>query len=225
MEPGTGSSVTRKQAVGSSDAVQAQYLRLQEEIFSGALPPGSPVLETVISTRYGVGRAPVREAILRLESDGLLHRGPRGVEVRVRSIEEVAEIYQARIALEAEAAAQAARVRSPLDLERLRHVQERASSASDPAEARALHARWHIVLAQASRNTTIAELLERLAWQLAPYETASLADSPNLNATDGEHPVILDAISSGDVDAARSLLTTHLERTRDVRIAALVRAE
>jgi DNA-binding GntR family transcriptional regulator len=42
---------------------------------------------------------------------------------------------------------------------------------------------------------------------------------------DGEHPVILDAISSGDVDAARSLLTTHLERTRDVRIAALVRAE
>lgn len=209
----------------ASSSAQEQYVKLREEILTGKLTPGTPVLETAVSARLGVGRAPVREAILRLESDGLLSRGPHGAQVRVRSTDEVFEIYQARIALEAEAAASAARHASELDLTRLRHVQLQAAGAADPAQARALHARWHGVLAQAGHNATIVELLERLAGQLAPYETRSLAESPNLATTHGEHDDIADAIARGDQDTARRLITAHLQRTRDVRVAALVQAE
>lgn len=200
-------------------------MKLREEILTGELTPGTPVLETAVSARLGVGRAPVREAILRLESEGLLSRGPHGALVRIRSIDEVFEIYQARIALEAEAAASAARHASELDLTRLRHLQQQAEDTTDPAQARALHARWHSVLAQAGHNGTVLELLERLAGQLAPYETGSLAEPPNLSTTHDEHGQIADAIARGDQDDARALVTKHLQRTRDVRITALVQAE
>lgn len=209
--------------VGS--AGEAEYLRLRDEIVGGALPPGAPLLETAIAARHGIGRAPVREAILRLEYDGLVRRGHRGPQVRTLTAPEVVEIYQARIALEAEAAASAAAHRSALDLARLRHVHEQASAATEPEQARALHGRWHAVLRRACHNPTITEILERLALQLALYDSIDMTRSANLESTDEEHTQVLAAITAGDQNSARELLRTHLERTRDVRIAALVRAE
>jgi DNA-binding GntR family transcriptional regulator len=201
------------------------YERLRDEIVSGTVGVGAPLLETAVATRYGTGRAPVREAILRLEGEGLVVRGPRGPHVRTLSPTEVVEIYQARIALEAEAAAAAARHRSSLDLARLRHVQEQARATTDPDEARALHGRWHAVLRQSCHNDTITGILERLALQLALHDTSDMARSANVESTDDEHEQVLEAITAGDEDTARSVLRRHLERTRDVRIAALVQTE
>jgi DNA-binding GntR family transcriptional regulator len=204
---------------------EAQYAVLRDEITGGALPPGTTLLETALASRLGVGRAPVREAILRLECDGLVVRTPRGPQVRTLSAPEVVEIYQARIALEAEAAASAAAHRSALDLARLRHVHEEAHRSGDPDQVRMLHGRWHAVLRQACHNPTITGILERLALQLALYDSGDMSRNPNLESSDDEHTEVLDAITAGDQDRARALLRAHLERTRDVRIAALVREE
>ncbi|MCW0213457.1 MAG: GntR family transcriptional regulator [Pseudonocardia sp.] len=206
-------------------AGEAQYQTLRDEIVGGALPPGTTLLETAIAARLGVGRAPVREAILRLECDGLVVRGSRGPQVRTLTATEVVEIYQARIALEAEAAASAAAHRSALDLARLRHVHEEARQATDPDQVRMLHGRWHAVLRQACHNPTITTILESLALQLALYDSVDMSRNPNLESSDDEHTDVLEAITAGDQDAARTLLRAHLERTRDVRIAALVREE
>ncbi|NMO93140.1 GntR family transcriptional regulator [Actinomycetospora sp. TBRC 11914] len=212
-------------AASTSSAGDTAHERLLEELTSGALLPGSPVLETAVAARYGLGRAPVREAILRLECDGLIVRGARGPVVRTLTPSEVVDIYQARIALEAEAAASAARHRSSLDLARLQHVHEQSRAATDPEEARRLHGRWHQVLRRSSRNDTITEVLEQLARRLALHDTGDMTRSANLESTDDEHQVVLDAIVAGDEDTARKALREHLERTRDVRIAALVRDE
>jgi DNA-binding GntR family transcriptional regulator len=209
----------------NGSAGDVQYLRLREQIVRGELTPGTLLLETALAARAQVGRAAVREAILRLESDGLVGRGPRGPQVRVLTAAEVVEIYQARIALEAEAASAAAAHRSPLDLARLRHLHDQAASASDPDQARALHGHWHAVLRQACHNPTITDILERLALQLALHESADMTSDANLESTDDEHEQVLAAISAGEGDEARRLLRAHLERTRDVRIAALVQAE
>lgn len=212
-------------AASTSSAGETAHDRLLEELTSGALAPGSPVLETAVAARFGLGRAPVREAIVRLEADGLIVRGPRGPVVRRLTPGEVVDIYQARIALEAEAAASAARHRSSLDLARLQHVHEQARDVDDPEESRRLHGRWHAVLRRSCRNDTITEMLERLARQLALHDTGDMTRSANLESTDDEHQVVLDAIVAGDEDTARRALREHLERTRDVRIAALVRDE
>ncbi len=201
------------------------HTQLREEIVSGALAPGAPVPEIALSARLGVSRAPIRDAILRLEAEGLVERGPRGTVVRMRTADEIFDIYQARIALEAEAAAAAAERASNLDLTRLVLLQEEATATEDKAAARRLHAEWHTVLAAASRNQTVTELLTRLALQLAPYETSSLAEGSNLAHTHDDHGAILDAIRAHDADTARQLVRSHLERTRDVRVEALLRNE
>ncbi|MEJ2889813.1 GntR family transcriptional regulator [Actinomycetospora aeridis] len=212
-------------AASSTSAGETAHDRLLEELTGGALAPGSPVLETAVAARFGLGRAPVREAIVRLEADGLIVRGPRGPVVRTLTPGEVVDIYQARIALEAEAAASAARHRSSLDLARLQHVHDQARDVDDPEESRRLHGRWHAVLRRSCRNDTITDMLERLARQLALHDTGDMTRSANLESTDDEHQVVLDAIVAGDEDTARRALREHLERTRDVRIAALVRDE
>lgn len=210
-----------KRTKGAPD-VLVPYLRLREEVINGSLPPGSPILETTTSTRFGVGRAVVREAILTLLHDGLLQHGRHGVEVRVRSADEVYEIYQARILLEAEAVEAATRHLSPLDLSRLQHVQERSAIASDPSKVRDWHCRWHRALVLAGRNRTILEILDRLTLQLAPYETTSLAAPCNLETTEADHHRILEAMRVGDAPTARDELISHLQRTRDLRVAALM---
>jgi DNA-binding GntR family transcriptional regulator len=68
-------------------------------------------------------------------------------------------------------------------------------------------------------------MLEQLARRLALHDTGDMTRSANLESTDDEHQVVLDAIVAGDEDTARTALREHLERTRDVRIAALVRDE
>lgn len=201
------------------------YQVIRQEILGGNPPPGGSLHEVALSTRHGVSRAPVRDALLRLEADGLVERGPRGAVVRVRTPDEIFDIYQVRIALEAEAVESAIRHATALDFARLTLIHQNAVAEADPNRARQLHARWHRVLATASRNKTIGEVLERLTSQLALYETSSLAERGNLTQSHDEHLQIIEAMQAQDAAGARRLITHHLQRTRDVRVNALLHVE
>ena len=75
------------------------YERIRADILAGRFEAGAALLETVLAGQYGVSRTPVREALARLEQDGLLLRVVRGYRVRSGTAEDVLEIYEARIAL------------------------------------------------------------------------------------------------------------------------------
>ncbi|MGC4934095.1 GntR family transcriptional regulator [Gordonia sp. DT30] len=221
-----------RQTRGEAEAVEepggtrgALYQVLRQEILAGNPSPGEPLHEVALSNRHGVSRAPIREALLRLEADGLVERGPRGSVVRTRTPDEIYDIYQVRIALEAEAVETAIRHATEIDFARLALVHESAVAEKDPNRARQLHARWHQVLAGASRNQTIGEVLERLSSQLALYETPSLAGSDNLKHSHDEHLRIIEAMRDNDAALARELIRTHLQRTRDVRVNSLLQSE
>lgn len=201
-----------------------QYQRLLAEIVSGALPAGSVLLETALAARYDAGRNAIREAIIRLECDELVVRGPRGAQVRVLSAPEVVDIYQARIALESEAAAAAARHLPALDAARLRQVQELCAATGDSVEANRLHSRWHAILWSSCGNPAIAAALERLTLQLSLDHNDGPMAELDVAAINEEHAAIFDAITAGEQDEARRLLRAHLEGTRDLRIAALARS-
>lgn len=203
----------------------ALYQVIRQEILAGNPPPGGSLQEIALSNRHGVSRAPVRDALLRLEADGLVERGPRGAVVRMRTPDEIYDIYQVRIALEAEAVASAVRHATELDFARLTLIHENAVAEADSDRARQLHARWHRVLATASRNNTLGEVLDRLTSQLSLYETRSLAETSNLTQSHEEHLQIIEAMRSKDAAAARELITRHLQRTRDVRVNALLHVE
>lgn len=195
------------------------YDLLRRDVLTGRFEPGEILLETVLAARYGVSRTPVREALGRLEHDGLLERAARGYRVRSGTSQDVLDIYEARIALEPQAAAGAAARHTQLDLARLRHIHARARELADPDDISALNAEWHVALWQASHNATIVALLTRLTAQVRIYDRGTLESGVDLEATLVEHDEVLAAITARDARAARDLLADHLGRSRDLRLA------
>ncbi|WP_068156651.1 GntR family transcriptional regulator [Rhodococcus phenolicus] len=203
------------------DDDRSPYAQLRERITSGECAPGSMLVPATVGTGMGLSRTPVREALQRLEFDGLVVKVTRGYMVRERTEEEVLAICDARIALESAAAFAAATRRSEIDVARLDSLFERALTAPDPTTALRLHNEWHAALRFAAHNPTIAELMERLDAQLAVYDAEESKASGNLDAIETEHRAILDAIVAGNGEQARALMTSHQERTRDLRITAM----
>ncbi|MFF0223594.1 GntR family transcriptional regulator [Streptomyces sp. NPDC004629] len=204
------------------------YTRIRQSILSGQAGPGTVLIPTTLSAQYNVSRTPVREALIRLEQDGLVEQATRGYVVRTRTPEEILEICEARIALESSAAQAAALRRTELDLARLVHVHESTVAANeDPAELRELNKLWHVALREAGHNATIAGLMDRLDAQLTVYDThtAPATDLPgNLTMILEEHAAILGAVRRRDAAAARDRMIAHQSRTRDLRISALARS-
>ncbi|MGW2259723.1 GntR family transcriptional regulator [Streptomyces sp. NPDC001780] len=203
------------------------YARIRQGILEGRTGPGTVLIPSALSAQYNVSRTPVREALIRLEQDGLVEQATRGYVVRTRTPEEILQICEARIALEATMAQAAAVRRTELDLARLVHVHEATAATTDPVELRTLNSEWHVVLRDAGHNPTISELMERLDAQLKAYDsyTAPATDLPdNLSQIVAEHAGILDAVSRRDAAAARDRMVAHQSRTRDLRLGAFARS-
>ena len=112
------------------------YEAIREAILSGRFPPEHMLGENALATEFGVSRTPVREALHRLEIEQLVERVPRGVRVRASSPEEILDIYEVRITLEAAAAKQAALRSTELDRMRLRAASPRAPRRTAPSTRR-----------------------------------------------------------------------------------------
>lgn len=203
-----------------STRTEAGYRRIRHDIVSGALSPGTTLTETGLTGSYGMSRTPIRDALNRLEHDGLLRRVVRGYEVPKRDVEEIIDIYNVRIALEVTAVVSACERATTRDISALNAMFERACSETDRAVKTELNRKWHLSAVSIGKNRTASELLERTVAQLAPYNSARIEVHENLEETDAEHRGVMEAIASRDQDAARRLLSRHLERVRDVRIRA-----
>ncbi|MDR1710385.1 MAG: GntR family transcriptional regulator [Propionibacteriaceae bacterium] len=204
------------------DLTSSVYLQLREDILAGVFPGDVPLLETSLATRYGISRTPVREALSLLEHDGLVQRAARGFRIRSGSAQDVMEIYEARIALESAASGLAANRRTELDVIQLGHVQERATQADTEPEVRAFQSQWHECVWQAGHNQTIVTTLGRLMAQLHIYDQHMPDAINDVDTSNEEHAEITKAIQSHDSDLARTLMSAHLERSRDLRLKSIL---
>jgi DNA-binding GntR family transcriptional regulator len=204
------------------DSTDMQYTRLRKDILNGAFAPGTVLLETALSTKYGVSRTPVREALGRLAQDGLIERSTRGFRIRQRNPEEILEIYEARIALESRSAELAARNRTDIDLARMAYVLDERRAETDPAQFGPLNNKWHDALRLSAHNATISDLLARLDSLLLLLRPRTFTPQPDDRSAE-EHAAILDAIAGGDQDAAGAAMAGHLCRMRDWRIRSLIK--
>jgi DNA-binding GntR family transcriptional regulator len=196
------------------------YERLCDEIVSGRLAEGAPLIEAAIATRYGTSRTPVREALRRLEQDGLVERGDRGLRVRSRGPEEILEIYEVRILLEAAVARHAAERGTRLDLLRISHAVD-AQSAVDPGDPDAMAAAnrtFHQAVWAASRNGTLIDLLTRVNSHVARYPATTLTSPGRWEEALREHAELLRAIEAHDGDEAGRIAGQHMTEARDIRL-------
>ena len=195
------------------------YEEIREAILSGHFPPDHLLVESSLATEFGASRTPVREALHRLEIEQLVERASRGMRVRSSSPEEILDIYEVRITLEAAAAKQAALRATELDRMRLRSAQDAMVRAgSDLAERASANRMFHEALWQSSHSATLVDLLQRLNTHLIRYPTTTLTHGDRWQVVLREHEEILEALENRDAGRAHALAELHMAGAREVRL-------
>lgn len=195
------------------------YDLLRADIVQGELLPNERLVEADLAKRLSVSRATVRAALARLEQDGLVVREyNRGVRVRRVTEAEAIEILQARIALEALAASEAAKKATVDDIFRMRSALTEMAACyerGDLMAASAENGKLHAEVLRVAGNKTVTRLLEGLKAQVVRYQfrTGLVPGRPALSLA--EHTAIVDAIAAGDSDAAEAAMRTHLSHVAE----------
>ena len=210
----------QSQLAGSTNSTaKTPYALIRDAIFDGTYEPGAPLVELVLAKQYNVSRTPIREALTRLEQDGLVERGNRGLVVRERSPEEILDIYEARLVLEQAVVEAAARRHTKLDAVRIENAMRGCEAATDnPATMVEANDAFHRAVWQASHNDALIRLLEQLRMHLARYPGTTLAYPGRWEESLAEHREITAAVLSGDAERAGELSRRHFEHARDVRV-------
>ncbi len=186
-------------------------------ILGGELGPGRPLRELELARRLEVSRGSVREALIRLEAEGLVESRPGAGSFVIRlSAEDVAEIYHLRRLLEEEAVRLATGRAGAERLGRLRELADEMIEAGERDDVRTileLNPGFHGLIWRCSGNGRLVELLERYYNQVSLYLAASmhLQTHAQRMETVREHRQIVDAMERGDAEEAVAVMRRHLE--------------
>ncbi|WP_367128889.1 GntR family transcriptional regulator [Saccharothrix sp. HUAS TT1] len=197
------------------------YDEVRDLIVLGAYPAGQPVAELELCARLGVSRTPVREALRRLESDGLVRAARRGVTVVELGAKALRDAYLVRASLEALTAELAARRRragelAPAALRRLTELADLADAATrsgDLAEGVRHNRAFHRHVAALADNPPALEVLDRIWDQIVVSTRASLTAPARPARVDHEHRRLISAITAGDPGTAAARAREHVTAT------------
>jgi len=202
---------------GRQTGTSATYDQLKSSILDGTLGAGAPLVEVQVAKWCGVSRTPVREALKKLEQEGLVERTARGIVVKLRSPEEILDIYAVRIVLEALAAHTAADRRTELDLVRLEKLIGEAPQVA--AEYVVTYNRqFHQSVWAACHNDALIGLLEQLSSQVARFPATTLTFPGRWREVLDLHTRLVAAIRARDADEASAIATEQFTRARDIRL-------
>ncbi len=195
------------------------YGLILEAIDSGIYRPGARLVESELAERFGVSRTPVREALQRLETQGMLTRDGRSLIVASLDHNQLAELYMVRAELEGLAARLAARHATDEEIRVLRDMvaEDHALKDNPTALARA-NRRFHKQVHLASHNRYLVAQLELVHRSMALLASTSLAVEGRGETALAEHAAIVEAIAQGDGDAAYSALRQHISKAFETRL-------
>jgi len=178
----------------------------------------------VLATTHGMSRTPIREGLSRLWQEGYLDRIPgRGYFVARVTVQSVHDTFDVRRLLEGAAAARAAELATPDDVNLLRELAR--LPANDYREAEAANARFHLAIARTARNTLATELIERCLAQIDRFLSLGVSLGQFQAGASDAHLLIVDAIARRDPAAAKALMEDHLDCGSNRMKDALVRGE
>jgi DNA-binding GntR family transcriptional regulator len=200
------------------------YSALRERILSGDLPRGTKLRQASLAEELGVSRTPLREALRRLATEGLVDFSPnRGATVSELDFGDMRHAWSARVALEPGAARLAADRGDSAAIAAMRSaVAEQRRVADDRDASFAANRRFHLSLAAASGNPHLTRFAEML-WVPrigVPIYHAQAVEPSGAQAWADEHERIVDAIAAGDGEAAEQLTRQHIQAHPPVPPAA-----
>lgn len=220
-----GLSSYRVSQTGRGNAVAATTHALREAVFDGALAPGAWLREVALAEALGVSRTPVREALARLEEEGIVVReSGAGARVAQVSLDEMSVVYQVREGLESLAAKLVAarmtdRLLQPFLL--LHGEMEEAARAGDSAAFADINVRFHRQLAVSNGNPYLTRLLHTVESGLRRFGARTFTPE-RMQAVLNEHLRIIEAFSRRDPDAASEAASAHATSARKSTLARLI---
>jgi DNA-binding GntR family transcriptional regulator len=198
--------------------IDAVRLRLQTAVLNGELAPGQQLSVPELARQLDVSRGLVREAVLQLVADGLaVERPRRGVVVVTISADEVRQIHEVREALEGQAARLCARNPSQELIAALQEALSEQRSAINQGDAGGYahtDAHFHSLLAMHCGNPMLAQLIERMHTQMQLALDRVVEAPQHRSQGHAELQAVLDAVRTGDPDAAQAAMGAHIARTR-----------
>jgi DNA-binding GntR family transcriptional regulator len=188
--------------------------KIEEQIATGALPPGSALDEATLVEQHGVSRTPVREALIQLAAEGLIEIRPRrGAVVTSIGPTRLSEMFEVMAELEAMCARLAARRMTEAERAALltAHQACEAARAQDDSDAYFYcNENFHAAIYAGSHNTFLIEQAQTLQRRLRPYRRLQLRVRNRMGVSFTEHQSVVQAITSGDAEAAALALRSHV---------------
>ena len=194
---------------------QQAFRYIRDEIIRGKINGRQHLTENYFAERFGISKSPIREALNRLESEGLITIVPRrGAFVVELSEHDIEEIFELREALETLVVRDAvlndkilARMRAAL-VSAKRHMEENNKSKYIQADAS-----FHTNLAEASSNSRLRKILENMRNQMLIVRARTFELSSQTSVE--QHSKILEALEHGNRDVAANLMAEHIRTVRD----------
>jgi DNA-binding GntR family transcriptional regulator len=208
--------------------VDIAYEALREAITSGALLPGTRLREAALARHFSISTTPVREALRRLDREGLVRLSPnRGAIVAEFNLREILDLFEIREVLECRAVRRAAAQRS-----RAVHAAEAVLALADEQVAHRDRVEWnrlevafHRAVNDLSGNFELAELTERIHRTVQGLCVRTMREPlfgpETLQLMQAQHQAILEAVRDGNPRQAETSARTHIQYIRDSIEAAL----
>jgi len=193
---------------------------LREAILTGELKPGQTLTETDLSQQLGVSRAPIREALRILNSEGLVETIPyHGTTVRRLTKTDIEEIYSMRILLEAFAVEHIISADNPEHIAWLRDNYEQmieAGNKNDIMRVNVLDRDFHDELIKMSGHSLLWSMWQTVDMKVRQVMALVNRRNSDLTQIARNHLPLIDAIEAGDLELATDLLKTHIASAGDL---------
>ncbi len=198
------------------------YEELKLQILTGGIVPGTRMMEVELAEEMGVSRTPIREAIRKLEKEGLVTIEPRrGAYASRISTEDMVEILEVRQDLEGLAAFFAATRMSKENLEELKSIAEKYNKAVEEGNMQDMirfDTMFHRKIVDSCNNKILVHMVEQLQEMVLRFRYIYYDNFRRAEHMPAEHRAILEAIADGDEEKAREAADVHIYRLKQLVI-------
>jgi len=210
--------MAKTQLVKHSNLSEKIYKILKDQIINEELKPGERLLDEKLASEFGVSRTPVREALTRLSSEGLIEITPRsGMYVKRLSRKDVEEIYEIRKVLEGLAARQATPIIDDKELNQLSLLLNKAQRSLDSDDRQIcidLDIRLHDAILKNCQNSRLTSIMNNLNTLIHVFRVRVARNKEKARQALIEHEAILKAIKVRDADKAEKMMMEHIEKSK-----------
>ena len=218
-------SLTFQPMMESRPIREIAYEVLKKAIITGEIPAGERIVETDYADRLHISRTPVREALRKLERDGLVeYVMRRGVIVHAFTTEDVEQIYTIRNCLEMLTLPDIIEKATPEDIAHLRELLAKMDelNAKNDVEALSPVAReFHTAITAISGKNRLLRVIEGQDEYIRRFSAMAIKQEDRRNEANEEHHRLVDLIEQKDLPAFEALMKQHIERSKECCLAAL----